>query len=595
MFHHGDQLRHSRRYTVPPQSLYRAHTNPVIGIMQRLQQKRFSSFLPVCPQKLHRQLADIAAFITQAEFQGGKLFRRPAVADGLKPDSAHFRHRILNRPGKLFGKKPGIDVSHGINGHTPQIRILILSMSHNGPDGILILKRQTGGKSGFLHCRIRMMEKREHARSRFSMAHVIAEEFKRRPEHLGIFRSIHVIVEKRNVTIIAAAGQNFHGPLTLLGRQGIKMAFQSIFAGPPLDVSARVHRHAADEFIPVQQSLFQSLIISDAHNALEGMLKKLLLPDRIRSLDQPEYGSCRGGIHARESQPLQNHFHGVLILVIQRRQHVGLQLVQLLRAEQTQGIRPQNPDDGLKRLDAQGAAGFVEIGKQHGSALDAVDLPQCVQHGRGDQRRTSVQSVHQNIHAGTILDFRQSFHHGVLNPFLIIQRLPQAFHSLRAAQLAKTHRRLITHIDFRIVQKHVAQRGKSHGTVGRPQNIRNENTDVGILIIQESGQCRQIVHPNLAQNIHGDIAYHGILRPQQRDDGPHRRGAANLTQCPFGRLLHAHAAVCKMLHQQPDGALQTQVSGIKGRLPCQRGIFTGKPFQDVLFFLRINVTHKKLS
>ena len=153
------------------------------------------------------------------------------------------------------------------------------------------------------------------------------------------------------------------------------------------------------------------------------MLEKILLLERIHTFDEFEYSLCRCRIDPGKRQPLQNNFYGVFVLIVQRCQHIRLQLVQLLCAKQRQGIRPQNPDNGFERFNTQRAAGFIQIRKQHGSDFDIVDFTQRIQHCGCNQRRTGIQRLHQYINTGAVLDFCQSFHHGILYPFLVTQRL----------------------------------------------------------------------------------------------------------------------------------------------------------------------------
>ena len=265
------------------------------------------------------------------------------------------------------------------------------------------------------------------------------------------------------------------------------MTLQRIPACTALYMSASVHSHTADKFVFIQQGLFKSFIIPDSDNTLEGVLKQILLFERIRPLYQFKYGSCRCRIDAGIGQPLQDNLHRILVFIIQCSQHIRLQFVELFCAEQTQGVWAKNTDDSLERLDPQRAAGLVEVRKQHGGTFDAVYFPKCVEYRRGNQRRAVVQSLNQYVYTGTVLDFCQSFHHGVLNPFLIAESLSQTFHSLGTTQFAKTYRGLVTDVDLRIVKKNVAERSKSHGTVGRTKNIRNEDTYIRIWIVQEFG------------------------------------------------------------------------------------------------------------
>lgn len=93
------------------------------------------------------------------------------------------------------------------------------------------------------------------------------------------------------------------------------------------------------------------------------------------------------------------------------------------------------------------------------------------------------QQLHKGVGGRRILDFSQGFDHGELNPLLIVHGLAKSVHSFGIGQRAETYSRLITHIDFRVLEQRVAEQQHCLMRVAITENISKEDTQIRVIVM----------------------------------------------------------------------------------------------------------------
>ncbi|KAF5040038.1 hypothetical protein DSECCO2_537660 [anaerobic digester metagenome] len=292
-----------------------------------------------------------------------------------------------------------------------------------------------------------------------------------------------------------------------------------------------------------------------------GVFVALRMPLPVEMGGMGEHRRGRG-LAAHGSEPGHGRVLHVLLVVAERREQVVAETLALGRRQQAQRLAAEDAHHGLDDLVAQHLGRGVHALEQHGHGLDVADLAQGVHDHGGHEVGALVQGLDQRPHRGGVADLGQGLDDRELDPLVVAERLAQARGGVGEGQFAEAHGRLVADVDLVVLEQRLAQGRDGQPGVRGAQDVRRENADVRVGVVQQFDQRGEVLHAHGTQDVHGGVAGRRVVGAQKRLDRAHDLLAADLAQGPVGRLLHAHVARAQKPGQQAHGLHAAVFAGL---------------------------------